>query len=72
MTSLLERRGDTIALSAGLFLVLVIVVAYVVGITATAQDLEKALNPDQATAVPPVYDLEGASKLDLKGFTPGS
>lgn len=70
MERLLSRSGDTVALGAGLFLVVVIVAAYVLGITATAQDLEAAINPDRAIAPVPVYDLEAAAKLNLKGLTP--
>lgn len=70
MNRLLERSGDTVALGAGLLLAVVVIAAYAYGITSAAQDLDAAVNPDQAAAPVPVYDLEAASKLDLKGLTP--
>ena len=71
MDSLLSRKADTLALIGGLVLVLIIAAAFILGISSTASDLEKSLNPDQAGAVPPVYDLDAASKLNLKGLSPG-
>lgn len=70
MQDLLERRGDVLALGGGVLLALVIAVAFVLGIGGTASSLETAVNPDRAVAPPPVYDLDGAAALDLKGLGP--
>lgn len=66
-----SSKADTLALATGLLLVIIIVAAYALGVTSAAQDLETALNPDRALAPLPVYNLDAASKLNLKGLTPG-
>jgi hypothetical protein len=71
MNDLFGRRGDTLALAAGALLGLVIIASYVLGIGSIAQNLELALNPDRSATPPPIYNLDAASKLDLKGLTPG-
>lgn len=70
MQDFINRRGDVLALSAGVLLAIVIIVAYVMDVSSTATSLEKAINPDRAVVPPPVYDIDGAAKLDLKGMGP--
>lgn len=70
MNDLLGRRGDSLALAAGAMLGLIVIAAYAYGISNIASNLELALNPDRIVAPPPVYDLENAAKLDLKGLAP--
>ena len=70
MNDLLGRRGDTLGLAVGSVLGLIVIAAYAFGISSIAGNLELALNPDRAAAPPPVYDLDAAGKLDLKGLAP--
>jgi hypothetical protein len=70
MQKTLERKADIIALICGALLGLVILITYIVGIDTIASDLNTALNPGKAIPNEPLYNLDAASKLDLKGLTP--
>lgn len=70
MENQISKRGDTLALAGGLLLAIIIATTYILGITSATQDLDQALNPDQAEVPVPVYDLESAAKLNLKGLSP--
>lgn len=70
MQKTLERKADIIALICGAVLGIVILVAYIVGIDTIATDLNTALNPSKAIPNEPLYNLDAASKLDLKGLAP--
>ncbi len=71
MKKFFTTRPDTVVLTLGVVLGIIILGAYALGITHVAEDLNLALNPDKANVAAPTYNLEAAAKLNLKGLISG-
>lgn len=66
--SYLAKHADSTAVIVGVILGIGVIVAYVIGVTDIARNMDNALNPEAVTVPAPSYDLDGAAALDLKGL----
>jgi hypothetical protein len=69
-SSFINRRADTLALTVAVLLAVIVIAAYVMGITNIATELNSAIDPDTGNVQAPTYNLDAAKGLDLKGLSP--